>query len=540
MRESSPRLDMGGQRKKTAKKKKPGGGGGAGSQRVGPDLSALRMCAEEGDSTATAVVCADGPRQESEELAWVRVIVRRGRVKTQEWVRCDILARDEATDSITVRSQGKIMELTDGQVYVGPNAPTDSTKTMEDASRLRREIFAARGDQLSSAVWRGPVPFESAVSVNWLAKDIENTREELLLHTARKYNAVVISAVSHYESYLSLLEHDMLHVASDLERRATVVKSLQRACRNQKRSAELERKHEAMVKQSKGYSSNVAVIKSEALGFRRSPIGKKASVHVNHTWKRYGSSGEFMRRADVAEDEQQAMSFEALLSEMKHEDEQMDDPHDDKLLDDGWGVPSISGALADAHFISFGPGQWWWLSTKERIALVPKRKKKLQQPPEAAPPRSSSSGSSTGAPSAKSQMLLASALQSPVFPREVPEPEPERSDGKSKRAPAGGVVPEIEIEAAPEDEDASKQRRNLSDLIPVRSQGKTIELTREQVHGQLLREGAPIAAADFIYPTDEEVAEAILTGQTVLDTGGVTPDAMFEEAVQHGKKHPVI
>ena len=202
-------------------------------------------------------------------------------------------------------------------------------------------------------------------------------------------------------------------------------------------------------------------------------------------------------------------------------------------------VPSISGALADAHFISFGPGQWWWLSTKERIALVPKRKKKLQQPPEAAPPRSSSSGSSTGAPSAKSQMLLASALQSPVFPREVPEPEPERSDGKSKRAPAG-VVPEIEIEAAPEDEDASKQRSNLSDLIPVRSQGKTIELTREQVHGQLLREGAPIAAADFIYPTDEEVAEAILTGQTVLDTGGVTPDAMFEEAVQHGKKHPVI
>ena len=113
---------MGGQRKKTAKKKKPGGGGGgAGSQRVGPDLSALRMCAEEGDSTATAVVCADGPRQESEELAWVRVIVRRGRVKTQEWVRCDILARDEATDSITVRSQGKIMELTNCLLYTSPS-----------------------------------------------------------------------------------------------------------------------------------------------------------------------------------------------------------------------------------------------------------------------------------------------------------------------------------------------------------------------------------------------------------------------------------
>jgi hypothetical protein len=191
---------------------------------------------------------------------------------------------------------------------------------------------------------------------------------------------VVISAVSHYESYISLLEHDMLHVASDLERRATIVKSLRRACRNQKRSAELERKHEAMVKQSQGYSANVSVIKAEALGFRRSPIGKKASVHVNHIWQRYGSGGEFMRKAEVAEDAE--MSFEALLSEMKHEDEQLDDEHgggagQDPDLDEACG----RGALSDAHFISFGPGQWWWLSAPERIARTPKRDTKHQLSP---------------------------------------------------------------------------------------------------------------------------------------------------------------
>jgi hypothetical protein len=186
---------MGGNRKKTGGKKKKQGngrGGGQGSQRVGPDLRALRGD-DEADSAATAVdvVRAEGSQGNPVEAAWVRVIVRRGRVKTQEWVRCEVLSRDEASDAVTVRSQGKVMELTREQVYVGAESPGDSTKTMEDATRLRREIFASRGHQLSSPVWRGPLPYEIAVNENGLAEDIERTREELLLRTATKYSMVV-------------------------------------------------------------------------------------------------------------------------------------------------------------------------------------------------------------------------------------------------------------------------------------------------------------------------------------------------------------
>jgi hypothetical protein len=329
---------MGGQRKKTGKKKK-GGGGGGGAGRCGPDLRtrAADGAAKQqhvggagadasGDTQPRTLAGTAGAAQQPEaggdEPAWVRVIVRRGRVKTQEWVRCQILSRsaEPGVDEVTVLAQGKLLQLTSAQVYVGPDAPQDSTRTMEDATRLRREISSARGQAVSSPVFRGPLPYENAVGNGWLQRDIERTREELLLCTARHYGMVVLSAVSHYESYISLLEHDILHVASDLERKAAVVKSLQRACRDQRRAAELERKHDLMVAQSHGYNTNVAALKAEAIAFRGSPITKKASVHVNHTWQKYGSSGEYMRKADV-EALDTELSFESLLSEMKVEDE---------------------------------------------------------------------------------------------------------------------------------------------------------------------------------------------------------------------------
>ena len=232
---------------------------------------------------------------------WVKLIVRRGRVKTQEWVPATILQEDKANDWVEVRAEGRTLQLKRAQVHIGPTAPTDSTKTMEDAAVLRHEVFRARGPQVSSPIFKGPLPYENAVGTGWLARDVQTTREELLMCTARKHNVVTLTAVSHYESYISLLEHDILHVAADIERRATVVKSLQRSCRDHRRSAELERKHDAMVQQSQGYNVNVAALKAEAIGFRSCIITKKASVHVNHTWKKYGSSGEYMRKADVEE-----------------------------------------------------------------------------------------------------------------------------------------------------------------------------------------------------------------------------------------------
>ena len=76
---------------------------------------------------------------------------------------------------------------------------------------------------------------------------------------------------------------------------------------------------------------------------------------------------------------------------------------------------SNSGALSDAHSISFGPGQWWWLSTQKRIALVPKRKKKLQHPRVAAPQSSSS-----GAQTADDRMTIRPDVQTKANDRTYP------------------------------------------------------------------------------------------------------------------------
>lgn len=317
---------------------------------------------------------------------WVKLIVRRGRVKTQEWVPATILQEDKANDWVEVRAEGRTLQLKRAQVHIGPTAPTDSTKTMEDAAVLRHEVSRARGPQVSSPIFKGPLPYENAVGTGWLARDVQTTREELLMCTARKHNVVTLTAVSHFESYISLLEHDILHVGADIERRATVVKSLQRSCRDHRRSAELERKHDAMVQQSQGYNVNVAALKAEAIGFRSCIITKKASVHVNHTWKKYGSSGEYMRKADV-EEADCALSFEDLLSEMKDEEKQAEEEraveqagghhreNRNSLLQDG--NDGGGGEYGDRHisdpFIAFGPELWWWLKPAQRTELLLKQ-----------------------------------------------------------------------------------------------------------------------------------------------------------------------
>jgi hypothetical protein len=142
------------------------------------------------------------------------------------------------------------MRLHTQSVYIGAKAPNESTKTTEDATQLRLEVSMARGNALSSPVFKGPLPYEVAVGSGCIQRDIEKMRAELLLCTAQKSGMVMLSSVSHYESYMSLLEHDILHVAADLERRATVVKSLQRSCRDRRRAAELERKHEGLVRRA--------------------------------------------------------------------------------------------------------------------------------------------------------------------------------------------------------------------------------------------------------------------------------------------------
>jgi hypothetical protein len=116
------------------------------------------------------------------------------------------------------------------------------------------------------------------------------------------------------------------------------------------------------VQHSHGYNTNVAAIKAEAIGFRTSPIAKKASIHVNSKWQRYGSSGEYMRKADMEEE----VSFEDLLSEMKAEEGGAPPPP--RGLDDN------EGQISDP-FISFGPQQWWWLSPEQLAAETTKTKR---------------------------------------------------------------------------------------------------------------------------------------------------------------------
>jgi hypothetical protein len=174
----------------------------------------------------------------------------------------------------------------------------------------------------------------------------------------------MLSAVTHYECYIGLLEHDIMHVGADIERKATVVKSMQRSCRDARRAAKLQRKHDLLVAQSQGYNVNAAALKAEAIGFRTCPITKKGSIHVNHTWKRYGSSQQFMRKADV-EDTEEA-SFESLLSEMKLEDANGDGAEHAGDAGTGLGDASESDQQLSDTFISFGTSQWWWLSAEER------------------------------------------------------------------------------------------------------------------------------------------------------------------------------
>ena len=228
---------MGGAKKKkklsAAKKKKQQGG----RQRCGPDPLELA-----GDDPAAAAAEPAGGGEAKQGSAWVKLIVRRGRVKTQEWVPAKILRQDKVNDWVEVEADGRTLQLKTAQVHIGPTALTDSMKTMEDATRLRREVSAARGSTVTSPVFKGPLPYENAVGSGWLQRDMETTREQLMMSTAKKHHVVTLTAVSHYESYISLLEHDVLHVAADIERKATVVRSLQRACRDHRRSAELERK----------------------------------------------------------------------------------------------------------------------------------------------------------------------------------------------------------------------------------------------------------------------------------------------------------
>ena len=323
-----------------------------------------------GDATPTdelgLMVYSHGAPQET---PWVKMITRRGRVKAQEWVPAKILKEDKANDWVQVEAQGKTLQLKTMQVHIGATKPTDTTKTMEDADKLRREVAEKRGDQVTSPVFRRPLAYEDVVSMGWLQRDIEATREQLLLRTAREHGVVMLSAVTHYQCYIGLLEHDIMHVGADIERKATVVKSMQRNCRDARRAAKLQRKHDLLVAQSQGYNVNAAALKAESIGFRTCPIIKKASMHVNHTWKQYGSSQQFMRKADVEDDEE--ASFESLLLEMKLEDESRDGAKHAGDAGTGLGDASESDQQLSDTFISFGTSQWWWLSVEERA--TPKR-----------------------------------------------------------------------------------------------------------------------------------------------------------------------
>lgn len=360
---------MKGKKKQSKKKKRGCGVAGSNKQQQQPAAGGESSSATGGDATPTDELGLVASCGAPLATPWVKVIVRRGRVNTQEWVPAKILKEDKANDLVEVEAQGKTLQLKTGQVHMGATKPTDTTTTVEDANKLRREVADARGNLVTSPVFRGPLPYENAVGMGWLQRDIETTREQLLLGTARENGIVMLSAVTHYVSYIGLLEHDILHVAADIERRATVVKSLQRSCRDARRAEKLQRKHDTMVAQSQGYNVNVEALKAEAIGFRSCNITKKASTHVNHTWKRYGSSKQFMRKADVEETEE--ASFESLLSQMKLEDESSGGA--DHAGDAGTGLGHAGGGdqhLSDT-FISFGTSQWWWLSAEERA--TPKR-----------------------------------------------------------------------------------------------------------------------------------------------------------------------
>jgi hypothetical protein len=89
----------------------------------------------------------------------VKLIARRGRVKTQEWVLAKILKQDKANDWVRVEAERRKLQLKTAQVHIGATAPNDSTRTTEDATKLRREVSAARGEQVSSPFFRGPLPY---------------------------------------------------------------------------------------------------------------------------------------------------------------------------------------------------------------------------------------------------------------------------------------------------------------------------------------------------------------------------------------------
>jgi hypothetical protein len=513
---------MGGAKKKkkpsNAKKKKQQGGG----QRCGPDPVELAAAAAGDEPPPAAAQPAAAPAEGGGETdpgsAWVKLIVRRGRVKTQEWVPAKILKQDKANDWVRVEAAGRKLQLKTAQVHIGATAPNDSTRTMEDATKLRREVSAARGDQVSSPVFRGPLPYENAVGSGWLARDLVTTREQLLLCTAKKHSVVTLTAVSHYESYISLLEHDILHVAADIERRATVVKSLQRSCRDHRRSAELERKHDAMVAQSQGYNVNVAALKAEAIAFRSSPITKKASIHVNHTWKKYGSKGEYMRKVDVEESE--GASFEDLLSEMKLEDQEGQEAGNDGLfgggsLDEDGG--SGGGGLEPQQeqqqqisdpFISFGPGQWWWLNASQRAALIPKVQRQLRLP-------------SSAKKKKKQQQQPADARTPRAQADAVDTAQEETRSSDSKGAEEEGA-------AAGQQQD-SGMRKGFFEPAPKQAKYKTAKDVRCIPRNEPAEQGGAKAAV----ASSEVVSEALLRAERVLETGGQTPIEVFEEAVHH-------
>ena len=170
---------MGGERKKkqSAKKKQKKRVAG---QQAGGEPGAAELPAAAGGAASNElglVESGSGPPKSP----WVKVIVRRGRVKTQEWVAAKIVKEDKERGEVEVEAQGKTLHLKSGQVHWGVTKPTDSTKTAEDADKLRREVAEARGALVSSPVFRGPLPYENAVGMGWLQRDIETTREEVRL-----------------------------------------------------------------------------------------------------------------------------------------------------------------------------------------------------------------------------------------------------------------------------------------------------------------------------------------------------------------------